>query len=206
MQDGVLQASLMLFNVPVEPERALNPPQLCKRTALLQDGSIRQDPRRSRTVRGVTALTRDMDTHTEPINTHLRRLPRVRRATKQAEEEPHRPIQMHLVGPPSTHQWPARLYARAPLQLRAQPTSRLGHSRLTAMKHASLLTLKGVWLSSTKASQVQVRPTYILAAPHGHYSLPGRLHMYPALRSCDLTESPGRQAELTVTAREQQST
>src|SRR5258706_636427 len=122
MQDGVLQASLMLFNVPIEPERALNPPQLCKRTALLQDGSIRQDPRRSRTVRGVTALTRDMDTHTEPINTHLRRLPRVRRATKQAEEEPHRPIQMHLVGPPSTHQWPVRLYARVQLQLGTRST------------------------------------------------------------------------------------
>src|SRR5258706_15831183 len=48
----------MLFNVPVEPIRALNPSQLSKRTALLRDGSVRQDPRWSRTVRGVTALTR----------------------------------------------------------------------------------------------------------------------------------------------------
>ncbi len=58
MQDGVLKASQMMFNVPVKPERALNPPQLSKRTALKRDGSTRQDPRRSRTVRGVTAFTR----------------------------------------------------------------------------------------------------------------------------------------------------
>jgi len=57
MQDGVLKASLMLFNVPVEPERALNPPQLSKRTALLWDRYVGQDPRRSRTVKGVTALS-----------------------------------------------------------------------------------------------------------------------------------------------------
>src|SRR5258706_8134952 len=56
-QDGVLQASQMLFNVPVEPERALNPPQLSKRMTLIQDRSNRQDPRWSRTVRGVTAIT-----------------------------------------------------------------------------------------------------------------------------------------------------
>ncbi len=47
-----------MFNVPVEPVRALNPSQLCKRTAHLRDGYIGQDPRRSRTVRGVAALTR----------------------------------------------------------------------------------------------------------------------------------------------------
>src|SRR5258706_16397925 len=47
-----------MFNVPIEPIRALNPSQLSKRTGLLRDGYIGQDPRRSRTVRGVTALTR----------------------------------------------------------------------------------------------------------------------------------------------------
>jgi len=57
MQDGVLKASLMLFNVPVEPERALNPPQLSKQTALLRDRYAGRDPRRSRTVKGVTALS-----------------------------------------------------------------------------------------------------------------------------------------------------
>ncbi len=57
MQDGVLKASQLLFNVPVEPERALNPPQLSKRTALLRDRYVGQDPRRSRTVKGVTALS-----------------------------------------------------------------------------------------------------------------------------------------------------
>ncbi len=58
MQDGVLKASQMMFNVPVEPERALNPTQLSKQTALKWDGSIRQDPRQSKTVRGVSAFTR----------------------------------------------------------------------------------------------------------------------------------------------------
>jgi len=41
MQDGVLQASQMLFIVPVKPEGALNPPQLSKRMALIRDGSNR---------------------------------------------------------------------------------------------------------------------------------------------------------------------
>ena len=53
----VYQASRLLFNVPVERQRALNPDQLSKRTALKWSRSIGQDPRRSRTVRGVTALT-----------------------------------------------------------------------------------------------------------------------------------------------------
>jgi len=57
MQDGILKASLMLFNIPVEPERALNPPQLSKRMALLWDRYIGWDPRWSRTVKGVTALS-----------------------------------------------------------------------------------------------------------------------------------------------------
>src|SRR5258706_16322235 len=47
----------MLFNVPVKPERALNPPQLSKRTILLRDRYVGQDPRWSRTVKGVTVLT-----------------------------------------------------------------------------------------------------------------------------------------------------
>src|SRR5258706_10600722 len=48
----------MMFNVPVEPIRALNPSQLSKRTILLRNGYVGRDPRRSRTARGVTALTR----------------------------------------------------------------------------------------------------------------------------------------------------
>ena len=80
MQDGVLKASLMLFNIPVEPERALNPPQLSKRTALLRDRYIRQDPRRSRTVKGVTALscksvTLSQLNNTIPWNTQTRWTP-----------------------------------------------------------------------------------------------------------------------------------
>ncbi len=59
MQDSVLQASQMMFNVPIKPERPLNPPQLSKRMALIRDGSNRQDPRWSRTVRGLTAITRN---------------------------------------------------------------------------------------------------------------------------------------------------
>src|SRR5258706_12646285 len=47
----------MMFNIPVEPERALNPPQLSKQTILLWDRYVGQDPRRSRTVKGVTGLT-----------------------------------------------------------------------------------------------------------------------------------------------------
>src|SRR5258706_10268058 len=102
----------MLFNIPIEPIRALNPSQLCKRTALLRDGYVGQDPRRSRTIRGVTALTRKSVAHSKVKQSHPRNPSRVR-YFKQAEDEPHRPIQTHLVGPPSTHQWPARLYARA---------------------------------------------------------------------------------------------
>src|SRR5258706_4510707 len=60
----------MLFIVPVEPIRALNPSQLSKRTALLQGGSIRRDPRWSRTVRGVTALTRMSVAHVK-LNSYL---------------------------------------------------------------------------------------------------------------------------------------
>ncbi len=52
------ETSQLMFNVPVELIRALNPSQLSKRTALLQDGYVGQDPRRSRTARGVTAVTR----------------------------------------------------------------------------------------------------------------------------------------------------
>src|SRR5258706_9183011 len=99
-------ASQILFNVPVEPERALNPPQLSKRTTRLRDRYLGQDPRRSRTARGVTACTRKSVTHPLLNNAPLR--------------EPAR-----LVGPPSTCQWPARLYARAPLQLRAHRARRL---------------------------------------------------------------------------------
>src|SRR5258706_1500378 len=47
----------MLFNIPVKPERALNPPQLSKRTALLWDRYVGQDPRRSGTMKGVTVHT-----------------------------------------------------------------------------------------------------------------------------------------------------
>src|SRR5258706_13260914 len=85
----------MLFNVPVEPERALNPPQLSKRMTHLRDRYLGQDPRRSRTTRGVTACTRKSVTHPPLNNAPLC--------------EPAR-----LVGPPLTRQWPARLYARAP--------------------------------------------------------------------------------------------
>ncbi len=67
----------MLFNIPVEPIRALNPSQLIKRTALLWDGSVRQDPRWSRTVRGVTALTRRSEiTRTVEQGTGARHAPR----------------------------------------------------------------------------------------------------------------------------------
>ena len=47
-----------MFNVPIKPERALNPSQLSKWTILLRDRLVGQDPRRSRTVKGVTVLTR----------------------------------------------------------------------------------------------------------------------------------------------------
>src|SRR5258706_12057404 len=102
----------MLFNVPIEPIRALNPSQLSKRTALLWDGYIGQDPRRSRTARGVTTLTRKSVALSKVKQSHPHNPSRVQ-YFKQAEDEPHRPAQTHLVGPPSTHQWPARLYARA---------------------------------------------------------------------------------------------
>src|SRR5258706_16339474 len=47
-----------MFNVPIELIRASNPSQLCKRTGLSRDGYVGRDPRRSKTARGVTALTR----------------------------------------------------------------------------------------------------------------------------------------------------
>ncbi len=106
MQDGVLQASQMMFNVPVEPERALNPPQLSKRTARLQNRYPGQDPRRSRTAKGSNCPHPRTNSHPLLNNATL---------CKPAR----------LVGPPSTRQWPARLYARAPFQLRVQRARRL---------------------------------------------------------------------------------
>src|SRR5258706_2112880 len=77
----------MMFNVPVEPIRALNPSQLSKRTALLRGGYVGRDPRRSRTARGVTALTRMSVAHVK-LNSYPVPPERPRRWTTIDSPEP----------------------------------------------------------------------------------------------------------------------
>ncbi len=120
----------------------MNPSQLCKRTALLRDGYVGRDPRRSRTARGVTALTRISVAHVKLNRTHLRQLSR-ERSIKTGWGRTPSTNQSHLVGPPSTHLWPARLYARAAIQFSSRPHPDRGH-QTRRPQYASLLTLKGV--------------------------------------------------------------
>src|SRR5258706_14606310 len=132
----------MLFNVPVKLIRALNPSQLSKRTALLRDGYVGRDPRRSRTARGVTALTRVSVTHVKLNRTHLRQLSR-ERYTKTGWGRTPSTYQTYLVGPPLTHPWLARLYARAAFQFSSRPHPDRAH-QIRRPQYASLLTTIGV--------------------------------------------------------------
>ena len=163
-----------MFNVPVEPIRALNPSQLSKRMALLRDGSIRRDPRWSRTARGVTALTRMSLAHVKLNRTHLRQLPRERSNMTGWGQTPSTNHTL-LVGPPSTHQWPARLYARAAIQLssRTHPVQATQDSPFVARLPVDPERIPGQ-KKRTVASPI-----------NGHYSLMGDFNRRPRATALD---------------------
>src|SRR5258706_57015 len=147
----------MLFNVPIEPIRALNPSQLSKRTALLWDGYIGQDPRRSRTARGVTALTRKSVAHSKVKQSHPRNPSGVRylnRLRTNLIDQFKRTLLDH-------HRLTSGRQGCTP-----EPDSSSEHTTFAAMKRASLLTLKGF---RARRSTQWCPPSTAITASWGNY-------------------------------------
>src|SRR5258706_5573031 len=121
----------MLFNVPVKPIRALNPSQLCKRTALLQDGYVGRDPRQSRTARGVTALTHKSVAHTkfkqDPPPASFPENGTSSRLRTNLIDQPEAPCWTTIDSPVA-----GKVVRQSPHPAQFTRTSRSGHSRLTA--------------------------------------------------------------------------